>query len=323
MAVPTNKSQFKEFCLRALGKTAIDINITDEQADDRIDFALRTFYDFNFEGSERSYFKYQVTPNNHSTAIYDLTIDNGGIGYTNGDVLTFSNTGAGRDAEGTVTTDANGTITSLDYTNGRDFANPPTVGVTTSTGSNASITAQLGGFIPIPDNIIGITGIFDVGITSSSSNLFNWKYQMILSDLYMFENLNIVPYYIAMQNISLIQEVLVGKQPLRFNQYTNKLFIDMDWTIVNEGTFIVVEAYAIIDAATYSEVWRNRWLQQYATCLLKMQWGNNLKKYTGMPLVGGITFNGQQIYDEAVAEEKELMYELRNTYSLPQGMYVG
>lgn len=322
MAIPTDRESFKGFCLRALGAPVIQINVADEQIDDRVDFALQTFYDWHMEGSDRTYYKYQLSANNRSNAIYSLTINSGGTLYTNGDLLVFTGN-TGTEANGYVTTDANGTITSLTFTNGKDFVVEPIVTVDTSTGSNADITAELGGFIPIPDNIIGISGIFDVGISSSASNLFNLKYQIVLNDLYMFNNLNIVPYYVAMQNVALIQEILVGKQPLRFNRYQNKLYIDMDWSIVVDGQFIIVEAFKVIDPVLYPEVWKNRWLQQYAICLMKIQWGNNLKKYGSMAMVGGLSFNGQQIYDEAVAEEDRLMQELKNSLSLPPAIMIG
>jgi len=322
MAVPTNKASFKQYCLENLGQPVIKINVSDEQVDNRVDFALQKFYDYHMDASDKIYYKYQLTPNNHSTSIYDLTIANGGINYTNGDLLTF--TGNGSEANGYVQTNGNGTITSLVFTNGKDYANPPTIGITTSTGSNASITSQLGGFIPLPENIIGVNQIFDVGISASSSNiLWNLKYQMVLSDLYMFNNLEIVPYYTAMQNVALIEEILVGKQPLRFNRYQNKLYIDMDYSQIEDGNFIIVECYQVIDPATYPEVWSNWWLQEYATCLIKLQWGSNLKKFGNMQMPGGMSFNGQEIYDEAVQEKKELEYELINSLSIPVSMFVG
>ena len=321
MSVPTNRATFKEYCLRALGKPVIEINVADEQVDDRIDFALRTFYDFHSDGHDKVYYKYKVSQNNHSTAIYDITIEDGGTDYANGEALVFTG-GNGSGAEGTVSTNSTGGITSLTFTNGTDFSQAPTVTVDTAAGTGANLVAQLGGFIPMPENIIGVVNLFDVGITSGDP-LFSMRYQIVLNDLMLFNNLEIVPYYITMQNMALIQEVLVGKQPIRYNRYQDKLYVDMNWNIVAPDTFIIVEAYSVIDEATYPEIFGNRWLQEYATCQIKKQWGTNMKKFQGMQMPGGLMFNGQQIYDEAVMEEKELMFELVNTYSLPPGMMVG
>ena len=97
----------------------------------------------------------------------------------------------------------------------------------------------------------------------------------------------------------------------------------MDWSIMNVGDYIVVEAYQIVDPELYSSVWSDRWLQRYASCLIKQQWGNNIKKYNGMQLPGGVSFNGQAIFDEATEERKELEEEMIFTYSLPVADMIG
>jgi hypothetical protein len=97
----------------------------------------------------------------------------------------------------------------------------------------------------------------------------------------------------------------------------------MDWNIVTTGDYIIAEAYQIVDPDTYADVWKDRWLARYATCLIKQQWGNNLKKFGGMQLPGGLTFNGQQIYDEATEERKELEQEMIYSYSLPVTDMIG
>ena len=101
------------------------------------------------------------------------------------------------------------------------------------------------------------------------------------------------------------------------------LFRSMDWHIINSGDFIILEAYQVVDPVLYSKVWTDRWLQRYATCLIKQQYGTNLKKYGSMPLPGGITFNGQKIYDEATDERRELEAEMINSYSLPVTDMIG
>jgi hypothetical protein len=127
----------------------------------------------------------------------------------------------------------------------------------------------------------------------------------------------------AFTHIQFLEQMLVGQQPLRYNRHVNKLYIDMDWNIINEGDFIVAEAYQVVDPNTYTDVYKDRWLLKYTTCLIKKNWGTNLKKFSGMQMPGGLTFNGQQIYDEAVQEEKELMLELVNSWSLPASDLIG
>ena len=61
MAVPNTKSTFKEYCLRSLGKPVIEINVDDDQVDDRIDEALQYFAQYHYDGVERVYLKHAIT----------------------------------------------------------------------------------------------------------------------------------------------------------------------------------------------------------------------------------------------------------------------
>jgi len=246
MAVPTNRSEFKEFCLRKLGKPVIEINIDDDQVDDRIDEAIRYYWDYHFDGADKIYYKYHVT--------------------------------------------------AQDKTNR---------------------------YITMPDNIIGVVNLFEVGQALNTNNLFNIRYQIALNDLYTLTSVSMVPYYMALQHIQFLEQFLVGKQPLRYNRNINKLYIDMDWNIINEGDYLIVEAYQVVDPDIYTRAWSEWWLQEYATTLLKEQWGNNLKKFDGMQLPGGLTFNGQKIYDEAVEKKEAMQKDMVENLSLPATDMIG
>lgn len=241
MAVPSSRQEFKDYVLRSLGHPVIEINVSDDQVEDRIDQALKYYADYHFDATDRTYYKHQVT-------------------------------------------DA-------------DKANK---------------------YITLPDNIIGAVSIFSVGDPSvRADDLFNIRYQIALNDLYTLTSVSLVPYYMAMEHLSLITELLVGKQPIRFSRHRNILNVDMDWNTFKTGEYLVVEAYQVIDPNTYTDVWGDRWLYTYTEQLVKRQWGNNLKKYDGMQMPGGISFNGQKIYDEADAEIKRIEEEMIMNYSLP------
>jgi len=173
-------------------------------------------------------------------------------------------------------------------------------------------------YIQIPDEIIGVTSIHDVGDSYSTNNLFNLRYQISLNDLYSFNTGPFAPYYMAFQNVALAEELFVGKQSLRFNRHINKLYIDMSWdTKVKAGEYIIIEGYKKIDPDTYTDMYNDRWLQRYCTAQIKKQWGENLKKFEGISMPGGITFNGQKIWDEALDELNQLETEMISSYSLP------
>jgi hypothetical protein len=121
----------------------------------------------------------------------------------------------------------------------------------------------------------------------------------------------------TMQHLALIQEIIVGQKPIRYNRHTNRLHVDMDWKIHNDPTFILVEAYRVVDPEIYTDAWGDRWLQEYCTAKIKYQWGTNLTKFTGLELPGGVKFNGEKILDDAKAEINKLEAEMISSYSLP------
>jgi hypothetical protein len=247
MAVPSSRSEYKQYCLRALGYPVIEINVDDDQVEDRIDEALKYYADYHFDATEKVYYRHQVT--------------------------------------------------STDKTNK---------------------------YITVPENIIGAVNLFSIGDPSvRSDDLFNIRYQIALNDLYTLTSVSLVPYYMVMQHLGVIQELLVGKQPIRYTRHRNRIQIDMDWNTINVGEYLLVEAYEVIDPEIYTDVWGDRWLARYGQQLIKRQWGSNLKKYDGMQMPGGITFNGQKIYDEADIEIKKMEDEMIMNYSLPVTDMIG
>jgi len=247
MAVPTTRAEFKEYCLRKLGKPVIEINVDDDQVDDRIDESLKFYYDYHFDGSEKIYYKHQVTDEDKSNK-----------------------------------------------------------------------------YITLPENIIGAVRVFPVGDPSlTGGDLFNIRYQIALNDLYTLTSVSMVPYYMAMSHIALIQEILIGQQPIRYNRHTDKLYVDMDWEKIDTGQFLLVEAYEVINPDTYTDAWGDRWLQEYCTAKIKYQWGSNLTKFTGMQLPGGVQFNGDKILQDAADKIEALEKEMINSYSLPVSDMIG
>jgi len=327
MATPATRADFKEYCLRKLGKPVIEINVDDDQVDDRVDEALRYYWDYHFDGSDKQYYRYTVSAANFPDRVSEIKVVSGGVGYSNTDTVTI--TRATGDAQGTgatatLTTNTSGAITSINITNnGQYYRLDPTVTISTSTGSGAKLIAYKGGYIPLPDNIIGVVNMFPIGQSLNTNNLFNIRYQIALNDLYTLTSVSMVPYYMALNHVQFLEQMLVGQQPIRYNRHMNRAYIDTNWNILNPGDYIVLEAYSVIDPDTFTKAWADRWLARYAECLIKEQWGQNLKKFDGMKMPGGLTFNGQKIYDEAVQEKRELEKEMIFSYSLPAADMIG
>jgi hypothetical protein len=172
-------------------------------------------------------------------------------------------------------------------------------------------------YITLPNNIIGAVEMFDLGDALNTNNIFNIRYQIALNDLYTLTSVSMVPYYMAMQHLAVLEQLLVGKQPIRYNRNDNKFYIDMNWQLVVSGQILVISCYGVLDPDVYTKVWSNIWLQRYATALVKQQYGTNLKKFKGVQMSGGVEFNGQDIYNEATAELKEIEHEVIHSFSLP------
>lgn len=327
MATPRTRAEFKEYCLRKIGKPVIEINVDDDQVEDRIDEALKYYYDYHFDGTEKMYYRYVFTEADRPDAIKEIIVNDGGTGYSNTDTVVItkaSGDSTGTGATANLVTYANGTINTITMTNnGSNYRMDPTVTITTSTGSGADVSGYCGGYVTMPQNIIGAVNIFDIGDYIATNNIFNLRYQIALNDLYTLTYQSMVPYYMAFQHIQLLENLLVGKQPIRYNRNTNRLYIDVNWGKIDAGSYLVVEAYQIIDPVKFPDTWGDRWLQRYAAALIKKQWGTNLTKFNGIQLPGGVTFNGEKIYNDAEADIEKMEAEMSMSYSLPAYDMIG
>jgi hypothetical protein len=173
-------------------------------------------------------------------------------------------------------------------------------------------------YLSIEDSVIGVTNILPIGNSYSTNNLFNLRYQIALNDLFAFNTGPFAPYYMALQNVALAEELFVGKQGIRFQRHSNKLYVDIAWgEKIVLGEYMLIEAYQKIDPDTHTDMYNDRWLQRYTTALIKKQWGENLKKFEGISMPGGVSFNGQKIWDEATDEIQAIEAEMISSYSLP------
>lgn len=160
MATPRSRAEFKEYCLRKLGKPVLEINVDDDQVEDRIDEALKYYYDYHFDGSQKQYYRHVFQASDMPDVLKEVVIVEGGTGYSNTDTITVS--AASGDAEGTgatasLTTYANGTIKSVTVTNiGSNYRLDPVLTINTSTGSGADLRGFKGGYVTIPENIMGV-----------------------------------------------------------------------------------------------------------------------------------------------------------------------
>ena len=271
MANPATREQLKQYALRTLGKPVIEINVDDDQAEDRIDEALQYFAQYHYDGVERTYLKYKVTQ---------------------ADV---------------------------------DRIKSPSGDTASSVTKNSVTTAwsEQNNFIVVPEAVLAVKRIFPLS-NRGNQNLFDIRYQLRLNYLYDFSSTSIIHYDMVLRHLDFLDHILVGEKPIRFNQYNNKLFVDMDWkNDISVGEYLVIECFRKLDPETMTDVYNDIYLKRYTTALIKRQWGANLSKFNGVAMLGGVTLNGQQIFSEAQEDIRKLEEEIRGTYETPVTYMIG
>ena len=273
MAVPTTKATLKSYCLRALGFGVIDVNVSDDQADDRLDEALQYFAQYHYDGIERMYLKHLITSDEV--------------------------TRARSDASTTATDTVDSSITA-----------------TWKEGKN---------FIPIPSSVVSVVKVFPFTDTGGGSSMFDVRYQLRLNDLFDFSSTSVIHYEMTMNNIDLLEHILVGETPIRFNQHQNRLYVDMDWEndITADVDYLIIECYRKLDPTTYTDIYDDIYLKRYATALIKKQWGANLSKFGGVTMLGGVTMNGETLYTQALEEQNRLEEQIQLAFELPINYMIG
>ena len=194
-----------------------------------------------------------------------------------------------------------------------------------SATSNSVTTAWKEGnnFLIVPDSVISVINIFPFS-NKSNMNLFDVRYQLRLNDLYDFSSTSVINYDVVLRHLDFLDHILVGEKPLRFNQLSNRLWVDMDWKHdIAVGEYLVFECYRKLDPATHTDVFNDIFLKRYVTALFKKQWGANLSKFDGVAMIGGVTLNGRQIYSEALQDIDKLEQEIRSSYELNPAMMIG
>jgi len=172
--------------------------------------------------------------------------------------------------------------------------------------------------------IAGITRIFPVTDSQATVNMFDLRYQLRLNELYDFTSASYINYTLTMQHLRSLELLFVGEVPIRYQRHMERLYIDWAWGAQQApvGTVVIAESYAIINPDVYNQVWNDRWLKEYATALVKRSWGANLKKFNNLQLPGGVTLNGDKIYDEAFEEIKALEEKMATEYFAPLEWYM-
>jgi hypothetical protein len=239
-----SREELKQYALRALGAPVIEVNVADEQLEDRLDDAIEYYNMYHYDGVERMYLKHLITDTNMTNK-----------------------------------------------------------------------------YIQLPDGIRGITRVFSLNANSSNS-ILNYETQFRMDMIANLHNSNITDYQMTMNHLQMLDTLLSGQNQLRFNKNNGKLYIDMNWDKLSPFHYIIVDCYQAIDPELETKMYDDVWLKSYVIAKFKMQWGQNLSKYNGVSLPGGVTIDGQSMYDTAVSELSALEQQAANESGLLD-MFIG
>jgi hypothetical protein len=251
MAAPNSRGTLADYCKRRLGEPVIEVNIDEDQVEDRIDESLQYYREFHSDATVRTYLKHLVTA--------------------------------------------------------------------------TDVTNQ---YIPIATNIIFISKMFPVaGGIVGGSGMFDIKYQMMLNNIHDLMNFaGDLAYYEQMQQyLSTLDMKLNGAPQVQFSRRQNRLYVFGDFADkdIIAGDYIVAEVYTEVSDSDHTSIFNDMFVKEYTTALIKQQWGQNLIKFEGMQLPGGVILNGRQIYDDATAEIATLRENIRSEHEFPPDFFVG
>jgi len=265
MAQPNSKDTFKQYIKRALGAPVLEINVDDDQMDDRVDEALQYFREYHYDGSVKTYLKHQLTEAE----------------------LTAFKTNETHNAATTGTQN----IANQTYGEGQNY-------------------------ITLPEHVLSVINLFPFS-SGVKSNMFDLQYQLRLNDLWDLTSTSILYYSQVQSHLTMMNNMLVGQIPIRFNMHSNRLYIDYNADKLTAGEFIIIECYRKLDPTDMTDIYNDMWLKKYATAKVKYQWGENLSKFQGIQLPGGVTLDAQQIKQEALEEIQRLEEESRLNFEMP------
>ena len=286
MAQPSSRQGLIDYCLRQLGAPVLEINVAEEQIEDLVDDAIQFFQERHFDGVQQTYLKYRITQDD---------VDKGLARPPGAPTSTAGSTGiTSTSASATVA----GTATTFTYYENNNY-------------------------LQVTPDIIGINKVFQFDGSYSGRGMFNVRYQYMLNDVfgiwggYGAGGYDLLSYDMTMSYLETMNFLLNTHKQIRFNQRADKMYLDIDWSTLRKDDYIIIDCWRAINPNDYARVWNDSFLKPYLTALIKRQWGQNLIKFQGVKLPGGIEFNGRAIFDDGQRELDEIKQKMLSTYELP------
>ena len=179
-------------------------------------------------------------------------------------------------------------------------------------------------YLQVPPSVIGVNKIFHFdGSNTLTNNMFSVKYQLFLNDVYYWGAVELLSYAMTKTYLEDINFLLTTEKQIRFNQRMDRLYLDIDWESMTVGDYVIMDCWTTLDPSDYNRVWNDSFLKRYLTATMKRQWGQNLIKFRGVKLPGGIELNGREIYDDAEKEIESIRSKMALEYEMPPYDFIG
>ena len=180
-------------------------------------------------------------------------------------------------------------------------------------------------YLDLPADVVGVSKVFGLASNAVRNNLFGIEYQIFLNDLYAVGSLDFLNYYMVKTWMETMDMVLNNGSfvQFRFNMRQDRLYLDVGKDMLDEDIHVIVECHRALDPDTYTQVYSDVFLKKYTTALIKRQWGQNLIKFNGIQLPGGVAINGREIFEDAEKEIAAIEEESSSTYELPPFDMIG
>ena len=202
-------------------------------------------------------------------------------------------------------------------TTGVGIVTTTSLGVNSGIGSITTTWYESSNYIQVPDSVIGIEKVFKFDTSSISGGMFSIKYQLFLNDLYNFNSVDLLQYAMTKTYLEDIDYLLTPEKQVRFNKRQDRLYLDIDWGAQQADDFIILDCYRALDPASFTQGYNDSFVKKYLTALIKRQWGQNLIKFKGTKLPGGIELNGREIYEDALNDLNDIKERMSTEYELP------
>jgi len=290
MAKPSSRQELIDYCKRQLGYPVLEINVADEQIEDLVDDTIQLFNERHFDGVEKVFLKYQITQDD---------IDRGKARPPGA---------SGQSQVGIASTSA----------------------TTSIVGSATTFTYyENSNYLQVPPDVIGIEKVFQFNDTAGGG-MWDVKYQFFLNDIFGLwggitaaSGYDMLSYSMTMSYLETMNFLMNTHKHIRFNQRQDRLYLDIDYSTISTGDFLIIECYRAMNGTDYTRIWNDSFIKPYLTSLIKRQWGQNMMKFQGVKLPGGIELNGRQMYEDAEKELEVIREKMSSTYELPPMDMIG